>query len=132
MYLLQCPDFCNLDSEVFINISVEHSPRCPGAPVPRAQELVDFSYAEIDASSSTEMDHTPSNRMHLTSIESSNASTSSRPHTQDEITNTSGGVLLQNSSALVELNRTGQSGISMFQRYALPTNMFVAAFKGVE
>lgn len=117
MYLLECPDFCNLDLEVFfVNISVEHSPR--GS----VQELVDFPTAETDASSSTEIDH----------IESSNASTSTRPHMQDEITSTSGGVLLQNSSALVESNRTGQSGISMFQRYSLSTYMVVAAYKGVE
>ncbi|XP_014515061.1 uncharacterized protein LOC106772932 [Vigna radiata var. radiata] len=99
----------------FSDFSVEHSPGGPGAPVLHAQELVDFPYAEIGASSSTEIDNIPSNRMHLTSVESSKASTSTCPHTQDEITSTSGGVPLQNSSALVESNRTGQSGISMFQ-----------------
>lgn len=108
--------------------SVEHSPGGPGAPVLHAQELVDFPYAEIGASSSTEIDNIPSNRMHLTSVESSKASTSTCPHTQDEITSTSGGVPLQNSSALVESNRTGQSGISMFQRYSFLTYMHVAAF----
>ena len=130
--MLQFPDFCNLDLEVFVNISVEHSPRGSGASVPIAQELVEFPSAETDASSSTEIDHIPSNRIHLTSVESSNTSTFARPHLQDEITSTSGGVLLQNSSALVESNRTGQSGISMFQRYSLSTYMFVALYKGIE
>ncbi|TKY68964.1 O-acyltransferase protein [Spatholobus suberectus] len=99
----------------FSDYSVEHSPRRSGASVPHAQELVDFPSAETDTSSSTEIDHISSNRIHLTSVESSIASTSAPPHMHDEITRTSGGDLLQNSNALVESNRTGQSGISIFQ-----------------
>ncbi|RDX87286.1 hypothetical protein CR513_31262, partial [Mucuna pruriens] len=86
---------------------IDHSPRLSGASITRAQELVDFPSAETDASSSTEIDHISSNRIHLTSVGSSNTATTAPPHTHDEITST--------SSALVESNRTGQSGISIFQ-----------------
>ncbi|KAK7287005.1 hypothetical protein RJT34_22404 [Clitoria ternatea] len=98
----------------FSDYSVENSPRLPAASDPCAQELVDFSSAEKETSSS-EIDHISSNRNHLTSIESSSTATSAAPHMNGEITRTSGGDLLQNSTALVESNHTGQSGISMFQ-----------------
>ncbi|XP_020204383.1 uncharacterized protein LOC109789762 [Cajanus cajan] len=95
----------------FSDYSVEHSPRRPGSSGSHAQELVEFSSAETDASSSTEIERIPL----LTNVESSSAASSSATHMHDEITRTSGGNLSQNSSALVESNRTGQSGISIFQ-----------------
>ncbi|KAG5043149.1 hypothetical protein JHK87_007064 [Glycine soja] len=88
---------------------LEHSPRHFDASETHALELVDFPSGDTDASSSTEIEHIPSNRIHLTSVESSNASTSAPPHMHDEITRSSG------SSALIESNRTGQSRISIFQ-----------------
>ncbi|KAH1257834.1 hypothetical protein GmHk_03G007712 [Glycine max] len=88
---------------------MEHSPRHFDASETHALELVDFPSGDTDASSSTEIEHIPSNRIHLTSVESSNASTSAPPHMHDEITRSSG------SSALIESNRTGQSRISIFQ-----------------
>uniref|UniRef100_A0A0R0KHQ7 Uncharacterized protein n=1 Tax=Glycine max TaxID=3847 RepID=A0A0R0KHQ7_SOYBN len=93
----------------FSDYSVEHSPRHFDASETHALELVDFPSGDTDASSSTEIEHIPSNRIHLTSVESSNASTSAPPHMHDEITRSSG------SSALIESNRTGQSRISIFQ-----------------
>ena len=99
--------------KAFDNFSVEHSPRHFDASETHALELVDFPSGDTDASSSTEIEHIPSNRIHLTSVESSNASTSAPPHMHDEITRSSG------SSALIESNRTGQSRISIFQRYCL-------------
>ncbi|KAK7350390.1 hypothetical protein VNO77_08973 [Canavalia gladiata] len=98
-----------------ICLLVESSPRNSDASGTREQELVDFPSAETEASSSTGIDHIPSSRYHLTSVESSNTATSTSTHIRDEITGTSGEHLLQNSSALVESNRTGQSGISIFQ-----------------
>ncbi|XP_027336183.1 uncharacterized protein LOC113850058 isoform X2 [Abrus precatorius] len=99
----------------FSDYSVENSPGHSGPPGSRALELVDFPSAEIGESSSLEIDHIPSNSNHLTSVESSNTATPAPLHRNDEITRTSGGDLLQNSSALVESNRAGQSGISIFQ-----------------
>ncbi|KAL3009820.1 hypothetical protein AAZX31_07G104400 [Glycine max] len=93
----------------FSDYSVEHSPRLFGASDTRAPELVDFPSSETNASSSTEIEHIASNRTHLTCVESSSASTSAPPHMHDEITGSSG------SSALIESNRTGQSGISILQ-----------------
>ncbi|KAL2319951.1 hypothetical protein Fmac_028920 [Flemingia macrophylla] len=95
----------------FSDYSVEHSPRCFGSSGTNAQELVEFSSGETYASSSTEIEHIPL----LTNVESSNAATSAATHMHDEINGTSGGDMLQNSSALVESNRIGQSGISIFQ-----------------
>ncbi|KAG5022271.1 hypothetical protein JHK85_018613 [Glycine max] len=89
--------------------AMEHSPRLFGASDTRAPELVDFPSSETNASSSTEIEHIASNRTHLTCVESSSASTSAPPHMHDEITGSSG------SSALIESNRTGQSGISILQ-----------------
>ncbi|XP_061338846.1 uncharacterized protein LOC133285606 [Gastrolobium bilobum] len=99
----------------FSDYSVEHSSRYSGASDIRAQELVTFPSAEPEASSSTEINHITSNRNHVTSVESSNAATFAPPHIHDEITRTSGEDPLQNASALVESNNTGQSGISIFQ-----------------
>lgn len=99
----------------FSDYSVENSSRHSGASDIRPQELVTFASAEAETSSSTEIDHISSNRNHLTSVESSNTSTSASAHVHDEITITAGGDPLQNASALVESNNTGQSGISIFK-----------------
>nr|KYP37940.1 hypothetical protein KK1_040833 [Cajanus cajan] len=108
-YLTGC--FSDYSGKVLFYLSIEHSPRRPGSSGSHAQELVEFSSAETDASSSTEIERIPL----LTNVESSSAASSSATHMHDEITRTSGGNLSQNSSALVESNRTGQSGISIFQ-----------------
>ncbi|KAK7386113.1 hypothetical protein VNO78_26079 [Psophocarpus tetragonolobus] len=99
----------------FSDYSVEHSPRGSDTSDIPAQELVDFPSSKTDESKSTDTDYITSSRIHLTSIESSNAATSRPPHMHYEITRTADGELLQNSSALVESNDTRQSGISIFQ-----------------
>lgn len=103
----------------FVNFAVEHSPNHSGTSNVRAQELVAFSSAETEASSSTEIDHISSSRNHLTSIELSNTSTSTLPRMLGQITRASSGDPLQNASALVESNDTGQIGVSIFQGYYL-------------
>ncbi|XP_027192733.1 uncharacterized protein [Cicer arietinum] len=93
----------------------ENSPKYSGASDIRAQELVAFSSKETEPSSSTEIDPISSNRDNLTSVESSTTSTSVPLPMHEEITRITIGDPLQNSSALVESNNTGQSGISIFQ-----------------
>lgn len=114
--------FVSLDVKAFVTFSVEHSSRDSGASGIRAQELVAFPSGETEGSSSTEIDQISSDRNNLTNAESFETATSAPPPRHDEIARTYGRDSIQNTGALVESSRTGQSGISIFQRYCLSSH----------
>ncbi|KAL5061435.1 hypothetical protein RYX36_023172 [Vicia faba] len=113
-YLSQTTSFL---TGCFSDYSVEPSPRQSGASDIHAQELVTFSSAETETSSSTNINHIYSNGKNLTSIESSYTSTSTPLLTHEEKTRISSPDSSQNASTstLVASNNTGRSGISIFQ-----------------
>lgn len=111
-----------MDLKAFITFSVERCPGDSGASGIHAQELVSFPSGDTEASSSTEICQTSSDRNHLAIAKSSNTATSAPLNAHDEIIRTSGGDPSQNASALVESNHSGQTGISIFQRYCLSSH----------
>ncbi|XP_028798882.1 uncharacterized protein LOC114754263 [Neltuma alba] len=108
----------------FSDYSVEYSPGESQSGF-YAEEMQRFSSGVTEASSATAAEQIYSDGNCLRHTESS-STTSAPSHMQDGITRTSAGDSSQNSGTLIVSSRTGQSGISIFQR--IGSHSMVTAF----